>query len=147
MTTWSMDSSSNLLVVFSTSHMPTTHLFIYIAIGDLQEPARYCTHEANPRAEGYSPCTCHVRNKRLSTLGLTTILVTFGIFHFRITVYTSVTHIPISRVENVCQLGSFEWAWDTTDENGLSWVDGLGVVHDEVAIREFPWAHLDLGTQ
>ena len=34
-----------------------SHLLVNVTISDLQEPAGYCTHEADPRAEGHTSCT------------------------------------------------------------------------------------------
>lgn len=70
--------------------------------------------------------------------------LTFGIFQFRITVNSCIAHIAISGVKYVGQLSSLEWPWNPSNEDGLPSIYGLGVIHDEVTIRELPWPDLNL---
>lgn len=69
---------------------------------------------------------------------------TFGILQLWITIDASVADIAVSRVEDVGQLTRLEWAGHAPDKDGLAWVDGLGVVHDVVAVGEQPGTNLHL---
>lgn len=72
------------------------------------------------------------------------LTLTFWIFQLWVTIYPSIAHIPISGVEYICQLCSLEWAWDPTNEDGLSGINWLCMIHDEITVRKLPWSDLNL---
>ncbi len=69
---------------------------------------------------------------------------TFWILQLWVTVNSSIANVPISRVEDICQLSSFKWAWHSADENSFSGINRLSVIHNEVTVGQLPWPDLNL---
>ena len=69
---------------------------------------------------------------------------TFWVLELRITVYPCIADFAISGVENTCKLTGFERAWHSSNEDGLPWINGLGVVHDVITVRQLPGTNLYL---
>ena len=70
--------------------------------------------------------------------------LTFRVLEVWVTVDAGVADIPVPRVEDIGQLAGLEWAWDSPNEDGLASINGLGVVHDVIAVTESPGPDLHL---
>lgn len=69
---------------------------------------------------------------------------TFGVFEFRVHIYPSIADSPVQPIHNHGQFYGPQWAWHSTHENRLPWIQRVGTVHHKIRVIQVPRSDLNL---